>query len=487
MRQKTYPIKRHRATVSHARHARCLAAVRACGIEALEPRQLFSTIDVASFGATPDTAQNQRSAIQAAINAAHPGDTVSFPAGTFDIHGSLTLRNGVTLLFAPSFRTDLIFHVGSGSAFVSAGPLTNATLGKVGRGADIVSTGDVLTNFFASANLSIIGNRMKYGTGGKGEIFAVYLATPIGQTQNGLRIEYNDFHDSPNTDRNWEIWYARNATLNFNTFFNVHDGGHLMDPQGNVSFSYNTGTELQRMGQEIEGYADSSQPGLTVVGNAFYDWKSLDPDGNSFALSVVANYTPDVVVKGNYLAATIAPGGDARGRFGFAIEVGGENPVVEDNTIVGSWVAAVSAAEPALIEDNDVYGQNAWGTFAGEEGQFGMGSFTAVDNTTNPNPAAAPAPLSAKADTEHSILLTWSDNIVQADADPGDDYVVIVRSQDKHFKTGVTKILLSETPGFYVDDGLAAGTRYYYRIYTGDSQGLGAGSAVMHAQTPASA
>jgi hypothetical protein len=73
--------------------------------------------------------------------------------------------------------------------------------------------------------------------------------------------------------------------------------------------------------------------------------------------------------------------------------------------------------------------------------------------------------------------LAVAQNLVQ---DPGFEsptYVVIIRSLDKHFKTGLVRVQIDSVsslppPSTYAQGGLRAGTRYYYRIYEGNKYGL---------------
>src|SRR5689334_3450885 len=68
--------------------------------EVLENRQLMSTVNVAAYGAHPNDGGDDRAAIQAAINAAQPGDTVVFDNGTFNINGQVQLKSGITMTSA---------------------------------------------------------------------------------------------------------------------------------------------------------------------------------------------------------------------------------------------------------------------------------------------------------------------------------------------------------------------------------------------------
>jgi len=78
--------------------------------------------------------------------------------------------------------------------------------------------------------------------------------------------------------------------------------------------------------------------------------------------------------------------------------------------------------------------------------------------------------------TKHSVLLSWA-NPSNTNEATASTYVVILRSLDKHFKTGVVRVELGSAspltlPTTYADGGLRAGTRYFYRIYEGNKYGL---------------
>src|SRR5205814_10598217 len=98
-----------KATGLPGRAGRAGRAGRGWGLfEHLENRQLMSTVNVADYGARPNDGQDDRSAIQAAIDAAKPGDTVLFGAGQFDINGQVTARSGRTLTGAANNASKLV-------------------------------------------------------------------------------------------------------------------------------------------------------------------------------------------------------------------------------------------------------------------------------------------------------------------------------------------------------------------------------------------
>ena len=94
----------HTRTRTGKRNAKGKATLRgrqslatAIDFETLESRRLMTTLSITSFGANGADNGDDRAAFQAALNAAHPGDTVAVPAGSFNISGSLTVPTGVTI------------------------------------------------------------------------------------------------------------------------------------------------------------------------------------------------------------------------------------------------------------------------------------------------------------------------------------------------------------------------------------------------------
>ena len=64
-------------------------------------------------------------------------------------------------------------------------------------------------------------------------------------------IEHNYFHDSLTADRAFDLWGPGNASISYNKFFKVSDGGHIMDPKDNVRYQGNVGEQFHRFGLEI--------------------------------------------------------------------------------------------------------------------------------------------------------------------------------------------------------------------------------------------
>jgi hypothetical protein len=322
------------------------------------------------------------------VGAANPGDVVTFAAGTFNICAPVTIPSGVTVQGsgqAPS-SSHLIFTLAGGDtnsyAFVIPG---NANCVEI-QYLDIVSNHGVvqMTAGNAYSNITISNNNIEYGPGQYTDgtlVFGIFGSIP----NTSLQIVHNYFHDSSTSNRNWCIWFASHANLDYNTFYNVNDGGQLDDPGPDVSFSYNYGTYLNRMGQEA---ALQPQSTFKCVGNVFYNYVS--PYYNTEGVSIVG-VSSAVEIAGNYFSATLAPGSsyglpDSGGtqRFGYAIEATGQPCTISGNTLIGPWVDYVSSDIPnAVVEGNSVYAYAAWGDFDGEPGPYGYGSI--VLSLTDPN------------------------------------------------------------------------------------------------------
>src|SRR5688572_17757102 len=80
----------------------------AMNLENLENRQLMSVVNVADFGAKPNDGADDKAAIQAAINAAKPGDSVVFNAGTYNLKSQVQLKGGITLTSASGKKDALL-------------------------------------------------------------------------------------------------------------------------------------------------------------------------------------------------------------------------------------------------------------------------------------------------------------------------------------------------------------------------------------------
>jgi hypothetical protein len=367
----------------------------------LEARQLFSTINVMDFGAIANGQGNSRGAIEAALDSAKPGDTVVFPTGEFKIRGDLNVPSGVTVSGAGSTSTHLIFTLNQpGDGLNLDGNDSNVTV----EGFDITSNYGVLgmTQGSYYSNVAILGNSIQYARGSTTSDWGdgMEITVPNDQTT----IEYNYFHDSPVIGaRNWSIYDPTNAEINYNLDYNIWDGGHIMvasSSSSTNSYSFNYGTEIINKGIEIQSYGPGTQGNFTVDGNVFYNW--LNPNGQTFGLSIPLLFSPAVSAKDNYIAATVAPGSSMQAgqHFGYGIEFGGINAVASGNILIGPWGNGTGvgdfgySAQDEQFNNNQLYGVSP-GTnpFSEEPGQnpsavLGSGSkANLIDSNVNDAPA----------------------------------------------------------------------------------------------------
>lgn len=336
-----------------------------------------------------------------AVGSAHPGDTVIFGAGTYNLNSPFTVPSGVTVTGVSPNNSHINFNLPGGDhgsyGIELAGNASNVTIEQLdfhsNRGVIQMSAGDPYTDHFT--NITITHNNFQYGGGSMSS--SVVFGISSTMSSNNLQITHNYFHDSPNSNRNWCIYYSANSHFDYNLFYNIEDGGQLQYPGPNNTFNYNYGTLLHRMIQESAAQPDSS---VSFIGNVFYNW--VEPYEDSFGVSIV-HQCGQVNFSGNYFRASIAPGsgwgsGDGSGvhRFGYAFESTGSPCIVTGNTFVGTWASCVCSDGDTIASGNDVYGGGLWGDFTGECG----GIIHAFDNATYNVNSAPPPPANTFAGPE---------------------------------------------------------------------------------------
>jgi hypothetical protein len=331
-----------------------------------------------------------------AISGATSGETVVLESGTFTVTSPIIVPSGVTVTGVSCNSTHVVFNLAGNSnstyyGFQVAANASNTTIEQLDLHSNhgIIQLGAGNAAAQSYKNVVITNNNLQYGPGTLSDGTLVY-GISVTMNNNGLQITHNYFHDSPSANRNWCIFSATNANLDYNLFYNIEDGGQLMYPGTNVSMSHNYGTNIHRMAQEGATGASST---VTFNGNVFYNWAS--PYQDSDGISFVGTSSGQVNYTNNYFGATVAPGSgwgpaDSSGlhRFGFAIEGNGHPEDVTGNTFVGTWACEVcSVSTNTDVWDNTVYGGSLWGEYDGEAG----GVVSAYDNATH-SVNSAPSP-----------------------------------------------------------------------------------------------
>jgi hypothetical protein len=298
--------------------------------------------------------------------------TLVLGAGTFNVVHTLLVHAGTMIQGAANFGSHLVFDLPKEIPYsmIIEGNASNITI----SGLDIHSTNSIfkMTDGNAYSAIHIIDNQLQYGTVENGlDVYGLW-----GTIQcNDLEICWNYWHDSPNTDRNWQIWAPRNSHLDHNLFYNIHDGGHYMEPILNNTFSWNYGSMVCRMGQELQG-SGRNQSGLVCDHDVFFDHPSAYND--SEGMSVCPNWTSGVVVSNGYFRQNMVGswgtmiGGAAGGpnRLGYGLESISPDGLYVNNTIVLSNLSAdaIASGEHSTANNNTIYGgSNAlWGVFGGD-------------------------------------------------------------------------------------------------------------------------
>jgi hypothetical protein len=342
-------------------------------------------IDVSRHGATPDDDADDLRAIQRAIDASRPGDTVRFPAGTFDCSGTIFLRPNRT--YQGAGDTTLRFN--NLAADVYGVALLPNCADVTFDGFRLVGAGIRLSDGERYRDIRITNNHVTQTRNTPG----VYVSIPSER----LVIERNRFHDY---DHYGIIAYHINeASVSRNVFYNIQQGAHLLAPRDGCNFSFNHGTRLTRMGLEVQRMGDTIARDMVVEGNVFYDWKL--PFRDSFGLSIVADESVNTRIVNNYVRADHSgewndeTSRDGQGkRFGYGIEAGFSSGVVEGNTVGGPWANHIVASHKNTpVRNNKLYGRPVWKKhITGEPGPGGTGTVVAENNLIETNLKKMPPP-----------------------------------------------------------------------------------------------
>jgi len=329
-------------------------------------------------------ATNQRLAIQNAIDASKPGDTVYFAEGLHTPGGQITFRSGRTYSGKPG-ATVLRFEKLEFGVTIEADAHDVTVTGITFRGAGIDMGGGGPTSRYT--NIRIVGNEFR-----DIDTNAIKCTIP----NDGLVIERNSFTNV----RGYgciEIYHMNRGSYSHNTFVDCMHGGHILGPLDDCNFSFNRGTGLTHMGLEIQRSGNSISHNMTVEGNVFYDWKL--PFCNSFGLSVVAEEGINTRVINNYLRASRVgawnPNLEGQGeRFGIGIEAGFDSGIVEGNVIGGAFAHYITASgQKMLFRNNRFFGKPVWGSpIARWPGVHGKGTFIDQDNSWDRDFAKMPEP-----------------------------------------------------------------------------------------------
>ncbi|HMB96279.1 MAG TPA: glycosyl hydrolase family 28-related protein [Tepidisphaeraceae bacterium] len=288
-------------------------------LEHLESRRLLSTVDVTSFGAKPNDGGDDKAAIQAAINASQPGDTILFPAGTYNFSDQVFLKGNRT-------------YQGAGDSTVLQGDPARDIF-------HIQESGVTIQNFkFIGQPIIIDGGTISNVVINNNTL----QVTATGPNDNGITfttlltnssITNNTF--SPiNGFAGIYGYFWNNVTIANNEFINGEQGMHFdnLDNNGqNLLIEQNYFSGLHRMGVEYQGGGHN-----LVLQDNYYENPNLSSNqadnGDTSAFSIVADQSTGTIARRNTIIAPQRPDGIGV-RIDF--ETGGDGSQLYDNYVIG--------------------------------------------------------------------------------------------------------------------------------------------------------
>jgi hypothetical protein len=318
-------------------------------IETLESRRLLSTVSVLQYGALPNDGIDDRAAIQAAINASAPGDTIAFPTGTFNLSNTLTLlgnRNYVG-------DSGSILKMNSGLtgsppvARLNQGQDVNVLIQRLTFDANFVGAGlQISVNGGGSApasHISVQNNTFENTKWTSDPGGGVWQTAGIYQP-NGITDSVIQGNHFINDGWGIESYTPNNLTVSGNDFTTIN--GNAMQFEvfkasflngNNIVVSGNTGQNLGRMAIEFQGNSGSQNPIQPQFSdNVFRNW-AASASPSAFGMSIVTG--SGATVRGNILTG---------GVHGYGMEVGGLNAVVTGNVVQGFGESVAIGSAPGL-------------------------------------------------------------------------------------------------------------------------------------------
>jgi hypothetical protein len=307
--------------------------------------------DVRNFGAIGDGRADDTVPIQNAIDAANPGDTLIFNAGTYRLTGSLHLKGGVT--YKGVDNPVLMGYQGhdyGGYALAMGEYVSDVTV----TGLTFDGGGLVFVQNDWMRNIVITGNAFQNitsrGTDDESQHVGVFLDHVANVTISGNKFTNiidgggpYVFSDGRPLANGVKFYHASQITIADNRIDFVGQGismGQIgyYDPCdcADINILRNTFTNVFRMAIEIQG----GLPGhplsdVLIEDNVATMW--LRPYADTAGISFAPYTATNAVIRRNYLDAwPSAPNSSEFWRYGFCLEVDGEGTLVEGNTCVST-------------------------------------------------------------------------------------------------------------------------------------------------------
>jgi hypothetical protein len=455
-----------------------------CRFEQLENRTLLSTVNVVTQGgAIPNDGGNDGNAIQRAILNSASGDTIFFPAGTYDVWGMLSVRDRRTL--QGENGTVLRFNTPNGYGMTIVGNAANVTI----------------------TGLTLQGGGIDMGAGSRYTNINITNNHFLDLRNHGVaaRIASSNLNISGNVFENVsaygavEIYHPTRLNYSGNRIANSTHGGHILGPLDDCVMSNNYATGLTEWLLEVQDIGSSVSTNMRIENNVAYDYRK--GWGNTGGLSIV-NHGDGTIIRNNYLRADFRP--DARfseNHLHVAIEWNrfSVNSIVADNIIgnqrnndnyvyqmgFGYYQVGVSVNRNAFYGRFGTgyggngtplpgeLGTNTWDrayshmppppewTGGGPTGGGGGGGGLPPGPPDPPppqGPQPGPSNLPATATAGGTVVLQWRDNT------SGEAAFYIERSMVGENGPWVPLPPVNPNITHYTNSGLRSATKYWYRV-----------------------
>ncbi len=398
-----------------------------------------AVFNVADYGATGNDSTDDFTAITNAVNASASGDTIYFPAGTYNVSQPLTIASNRTYFGQPG----AILNMTGTSALVAGtnNPGTNVTM----IGVTFQTGGLWFNNTPKSSNIILRNCTFQNIAVSQG---ALYINGASNFTIQGCA--FNNIANTGITPYN-----VAGFTITDNTFNKVSEGMHLNGTCTNTTVARNTGVLIHRMPIEIQG---SGYQNLLVEDNHFSNWD--DPFYDSMGLSIVQNSGPNVLTQYNTLLARPAAQPPPHSSYACGIEIGFDE-LVQYNFVEGLWGRAlVVGGGRTTVTNNMTRGTTpGYNTEPGYDGSTDViSNNTAIVTTSFINP---PTGVTATNGSATQVALSWTNN------DTAPTNIQVQRQTPGGMFT--TLATLAGTATSYTDTTVNSSQKYVYRLHPYDA------------------
>ncbi len=412
-----------------------------------------ATINITTYGASPTNTDNFTQ-ITNAINAAIAGDTVYFPAGTYNISSALTFKASVTF----SGQGGAILNLTSGSGYCF-GTTSSSNSNITVTGLTFQGGGIIINNTTVAQNFTMTGCTIQNITS---TTYPQNEGMYINSQTSNLNIVGNYFKNIPDGVC-IDVHNTSGMHMDDNIFDTVYQPTHVGGPCTNSTIARNIGTAIHRMGAETQG---SGYVNFLVEDNHFSHWDNAFWDSFGLSIIPIGSGMSEITQYNTLLGRP-----RLTNRYGYGIEVGQSN-VVQNNFVEGLFCngiviggANASVLNNVLRGPNDnTLNEHATSISYEPGGDPNTATISGNSQTVTSTYLENPTNLTSTILNGDQVKLTWVNN------DANQTGVEVQR----HIPGGAYSVLatgLAGTTATFTDVTAAPNTRYAYRIRVYDGSG----------------